>query len=160
MIPMAANSTTESENKALIRRWFDEVWNQGRHELIDQLRAPDAIVTGLGEGNVRSEGPAPFKAFFSNVRTALPDVHVKIEDILSDGDKVAVRLSIEGTHLGEGFGTPPTGNTVQFTAMIIARIANGKLVEAWNNIDQLHLLTQVGAIPANLGPDRFIGRRS
>ncbi|HZS56344.1 MAG TPA: ester cyclase [Bryobacteraceae bacterium] len=148
---------TESENKALIRRWFDEVWNHGRQDMIEQLRAPDAIATGLGEQNARSEGPAPFKAFFANLRAALPDLRIKIEDILAEEDKVAIRLSAEGTHSGKGFGADPTGRKVQFTGITIARIANGKIVESWNSIDQLRLLTQLGVIGAHAGPDRFLG---
>ena len=158
MIPMAAHAGTESENKALIRRWFDEVWNQGRQDLIDQFRSPDATAVGLGEGDAKVQGPAAFKAFYSQMRFSLPDLRVKIEDILAEEDKVAVRLAISGTHTGEGFGVPPTGRRVQITGMAIIRFAGGKIVEAWNNLDYLKLLTQIGAIPANAGQDRFLGR--
>jgi steroid delta-isomerase-like uncharacterized protein len=150
----------ESENKALIRRWFDEVWNQGRQEAIDQLRAPDAVATGLGERNARSEGPEPFKAFFTNLRAALPDLRVRIEDILAEEDKIAVRLSGEGTHRGSGFGVAPSGRRVQVTGITIIRIADGKIVEAWNSLDQLGLLTQLGVVPGHTGPDRFLTTRS
>lgn len=148
----------ETENKALIRRWFEEVWNQGRQELIDQLRAPDAGMVGLGEGSTRSEGPAPFKIFYSRMRSALPDMRVEVEDILAEGDRVAVRLSILGTHTGNGFNSIPTGRKVQFTCITIARIADGRIAEAWNNLDQLGLLTQIGVIPQSAVNDRFLGK--
>ncbi|HEX4809607.1 MAG TPA: ester cyclase [Bryobacteraceae bacterium] len=155
---MSSHATIEAENKALIRRWFDEVWNQGRLELVDQLRAPRAIATGLGEGNAVSEGPAPFKAFYANLHAAIPDLRVKIEDIIAEGDKVAVRLSGEGTHEGQAFGTEPTGRKIKFTCITIVRIVNGSIVEAWNNLDQLGLLTQIGLIPSSQGGDRFLTR--
>lgn len=148
---MSAHATTESENKALIRRWFDEVWNKGRHDLIDQFRAPQAVATGLANGSTKVEGPAAFKAFFSRMRTAIPDLHVTIEDILAEEDKIAVRLSVDGTHSGEGFGIPPNGRTIHISGISIVRVSDGKIVEAWNNIDYLSLLTQIGAIPATAG---------
>jgi steroid delta-isomerase-like uncharacterized protein len=156
---MDSRAETASENKALIRRWFEEVWNQGREELIDELRAPEAVATGLGEGTVESRGPAPFKAFYSNLRSAFPDLHVSIEDMLAEGDRVAVRILLEGTHLGDSLGVPPTGKTVRFSGILIARIGGGKILESWNNLDQLGLLAQIGAIPAQGGPDRFLSQR-
>ena len=153
------DANTASENKALIRRWFDEVWNQGREDLIDELRAPDTVATGLAEGGTPAQGSAPFKAFFSNLRATLPDLHVTLEEMLAEGDKVAVRFSIEGTHYGDAMGVPPTGQRVRFGGISIARIAGGKIAEAWNNLDQLGLLMQIGALPANRGSDRFLTRR-
>jgi predicted ester cyclase len=148
-----------SENKALIRRWFEEVWNQGREDLIDELRAPDTIATGLAEGGGPAQGSAPFKVFFSNLRGTLPDLHVIVEDMLAEGDRVAVRYSIEGTHYGDAMGVAPTGQRVRFSGISIARIAGGKIAESWNNLDQLALLTQIGAIPTNEGGNRFVARR-
>ncbi len=153
------DAQSASENKALIQRWFEEVWNQGREELIDELRAPEAVATGLAEGGAPAQGSAPFKAFFSNLRSALPDLHVTIEEMLAEGDRVAVRYSIEGTHCGDAMGTAPTGQKVRFGGISIARIAGGKIAEAWNNLDQLGLLRQIGAIPGSQGSDRFLTRR-
>ncbi len=151
-MPAAAN---EAENKALVRRWFEEVWNQGREQMIAQLRSPNTIATGLGEGGGESRGHEPFRAFYSNMRHALPDLHIKIEDIIAEGDKVAVRITAEGTHLGDGFGIAATARRVKFAGIVIARIADGKIAEAWNSLDQLGLLKQIGALPES-GPDRFL----
>ena len=95
----------EDENKALLHCWFEEVWNRGREELIEQLRAPDTRATGLGEGNRESLGYAPFRAFYSNLRRTFPDLHVTVEDIIAEGDKIAVRISMAGTHMGDALGT-------------------------------------------------------
>ena len=148
--------STEDENRALVRRWFEEVWNRGREELIEQLRAPDTRATGLGEGNRESLGHAPFRAFYSNLRRTFPDLHVTIEDIIAEGDKIAVRITMAGTHMGDALGTAPTGRTVSFGGIVMARIVNGRIAEAWNNIDQLGILKQIGALPADSRPDRFL----
>jgi len=158
LVAMAAPST-ESQNKAFVRRWFEEVWNQGREDLIDEMRAPDAVATGLGESVAESRGTREFKIFYRNLRAAFPDLRVTVEDIVAENDKVAVRITLEGTHIGDALGVPPTGNRVRYGGITMARIAGGKIVEAWNNLDQLALLQQVGALPANLGPDRFLTRR-
>ena len=91
---MSATATTETENKALVRRWFEEVWNRGHEESIEQMRAPDAVAIGLGEGNQESRGQAPFKAFYTNLRGTFGDLRIEIEDIIAEGDKVVVRLFV------------------------------------------------------------------
>lgn len=157
---MSPQASLESENKALLRRWFDEVWNHGRDEAIEELRTPDATATGLAETLAKLDEAAQFRSFVTNMRAALPDLHVSIEDMLAEEDKVAVRLVVDGTHTGRGFGVEPTGKRVQFGCITIARVANGKIVEGWNNLDQLGLLTQLGAIPRHAGPDRFLASQS
>src|SRR5579863_4589992 len=120
----------QSENKALIHRWFEEVWNQGREELIDELRAPDSVGIGLGESPAAVYGPSGFKVFYQNLRSALPDLRVSVEHVIAEGDMVAVRIQVEGTHMGPGLGVPPTGQNVQFSGMLIARIAEGRIAES------------------------------
>ncbi len=152
--------SAESGQKVLVRRWFEEVWNQGREELIDELRAPDSVGIGLGETPVAVHGLSGFKVFYNNLRSALPDLHVTVEHLIGEDDMVAARIQVEGTHMGPGLGVPPTGNSVRFSGILIARIADGRIAESWNNIDQLGLLRQVGAIPSDAGPDRFLSRRT
>lgn len=158
LIRMSAVPKHESENKVLIRRWFDEVWNHGREDLIEQMRAPDAVATGLGEGNQQSRGHGPFKAFYANLRGTFPDLHVTIEDLIAEGDKVCIRLSIEGTHLGDALA-PATGRKVRVGGIVIARVADSRIAEAWNNLDQLGMLRQIGALPDDNVPDRFLAQR-
>ncbi len=140
----------------LVHRWFDEVWNQGREETVDELFAPDGIGHGLGEGNADVRSPVGFKIFLRSMRSALPDVHIRIEDTVVDASKAAVRIVLEGTHLGEGLGLPPTGQRVSISGIVIVRIAGGQIAEGWNSWDQLGLLRQLGAIPAPQVPDRFL----
>ena len=140
--------------RTLVHRWFEEVWNQGREETVDELLAADAVAHGLGEGATSSRGPEEFKIFLRNMRTALPDAHVEVLDTVVEGDKVAVRLLLTGTHLGDGLGVPPSGRAVSVPAITVARLSNGQMVEGWNSWDQLGFLQQIGAIPS--GRDRFM----
>jgi steroid delta-isomerase-like uncharacterized protein len=141
----------------IIHRWFDEVWNRGLESTVDELFAAGAIAHGLGEGqDVR--GPAGFKVFLRNMRSAFPDVHIQVEDTIVCGDKAAARVLLEGTNLGEGLGMPPTGRRVSVTGIVIVRVAGGQIAEGWNNWDQLGLLQQLGAMPKRNAPDRFVSK--
>lgn len=149
------SATSLEQNKALMQRWFEEVWNQGRTEVIDELRATQAVASGWGDLQ-KHQGPEPFRAFHANLRSALPDIHVEIRDIVAEGDRVAVRIHIEGTHCGQGLGVQPSGNRVKIGGMVVARIQNGRIVEAWNTLDLLTLLTDIGAVEDPIGPKRFL----
>jgi steroid delta-isomerase-like uncharacterized protein len=131
------------ENKTLVQRWFSEVWNEGRADAIDEMLADDAAVHGLGPD---LHGPAEFKHFHSAYRNAYPDVTIHIDDLVAEDDMVAVRWSASGTHRGDGLGFPATGRRAQFTGMVFVRIKEGKLVEGWNNFDQLGMLLQLGIV--------------
>lgn len=146
-------------NKAVARRWFEEVWNQGAEHVIDELYAKDAITHGIGESEPDLHGPADFKPFVRNLRNSFPDLHMSIEDSVAEGDMVVVRVLMEGTHKGDGLGVPPTGRRVRVTGLVMARMVNGQMVEGWNNWDQLGLLRQIGALPGMEGPDRFVASR-
>src|SRR5581483_3426445 len=106
--------------KSLIHRWFEEVWNQGREETVDELFAPNGVGHGLGEGAAEVRSPEDFKIFLRNMRAALPDVRIRIEDTVCQGDKAVVRVVLEGTHLGEGLGVHPTGRRVSICGIVIA----------------------------------------
>jgi len=146
----------EEQNKALIRRWFEEVWNRGRLDLIAEMRSPEAIVTGLEDGNAESRGEKPFIRFYATLREALPDLYLNIEDVIAEGDKVAVRITAEGTHKTEALGFPATHRKVRFSTMVMARISGGKIVQAWNLLDQLELLRQIGALPPGMLRDNYL----
>jgi steroid delta-isomerase-like uncharacterized protein len=143
-----------NDAKSLVHRWFDEVWNQGREETIDELFGEDSVALGLGAGEAPVYGPAGFKVFWRNIRAALPDVHISVEDTVAEGDKVAVRVILEGTHRGAGLGVEPTGRRVQIAGIVLVQFANGRIVRGWNSWDQLGLLQQLGALPA--AGDRFL----
>lgn len=89
-----------ADNKAIVQRWFDEVWNQGREDTIDELHAPDGVSYGLGGSDTEVRGPGAFKVFFRNLRGAFPDTRVTFLETLADGNKVVVRFEVQGTHTG------------------------------------------------------------
>jgi steroid delta-isomerase-like uncharacterized protein len=132
------------EHKALVRRWFDEVWNQGSADAVDQLLAADAVVHGLGEAMT---GPEGFKRFHAAYREAFPDVQIEIQDMVAEGDRVAFRWTATATHRGGSLGFAATNRTVRFEGMGIVRVRNGKLIEGWNTFDQLGMLQQLGVVP-------------
>jgi len=133
------------ENVALMRRWFKEVWNEGRVETIYELL--DEHIKGWGQDAPGQEirKPADFVAFFNRIHDAFPDQKVTIEDAFGAGDKVVVRWSSEMTHTGDHLGMPATNKKVHVTGITIARIANGKIVEGWDNWDQFAMMQQIAS---------------
>ena len=144
------------ENKAVVRRWFEEVWNQGREATIDELFPAEGVAHGLGDSEADVHGPTEFKPFAANIRGSIPNTQIRVEDILSEGDRVAVRVTLEGTHTGHGLGVSPTGRNVSIQGIIILRMVDGQILEAWNSYDQLGLLRQIGALPGLGGGYRFL----
>ena len=143
---MQEQSTLEA-NKSLVRRWFEEVWNKGRAEAIDEMFAVDGIAHGLSEDAENPmKGPAGFKPFHETFRGAFPDVEVVVEDIIAEGDKVAARCSVRGKHTGDHLGVAATKAPVDFSGVSIVRIKDRKIVEAWNNFDFMRMNKQIGAI--------------
>jgi steroid delta-isomerase-like uncharacterized protein len=143
-------------NKRVVHRWFEEVWNQGREVTIDELFSAHSVAYGLGEAGVEVRGPEQFKPFWRNLRDAFPDLRISIEDTIAENDRVVVRVILEGTHRGSGVGIPPSGRRVRVSGTVIVRLADGKMVEAWNDWDQLGMLRQIDAAPASAGDARFV----
>ncbi len=133
------------ENIALMRRWFEEVWNKGRIQTIHDLFAADAIAVGELEDGVELRGPADFVPFAKRIRGAFPDINIVIEDAFGADDKVVLRWSGKMTHLGDHLGVPATGKTVRITGITMVRIAEKQIVAGWDNWDQLSMLKQIGA---------------
>ena len=134
-------------NKALIRRVNEEAINQGNLALLDELVGSDYVEHDPNYPQpVR--GAEGLKQYFQTFRSAFPDLHFTIEDIIGEGDTVAVRQTGRGTHQGELFGIPPTGKQLTVTAMHFHRFVNGKVVESWVNSDSMGMLQQLGVIPA------------
>ena len=135
------------ENKALFRRWFEEVWNQGRAEAIDEMFDEEGVAHGLaGEGGAELRGPAHFREFHRSFRDAFPDLRVTVEDVIAEGDKVAGRCSARATHRSAALGFAATDREVDFGGMCIVRVRDGKIVEAWNTFDFLAMYQQLGVI--------------
>jgi steroid delta-isomerase-like uncharacterized protein len=138
---------TLEANKALLHRWFDEVWNKGRSEAIHEMFAADGIAHGLSDQPGRiMRGPNDFMPFHGAFRGAFPDMGIVVEDTVAEGDKVAARCSVRGKHTGDHLGVAPSNAPVEFTGMVIVRIRDGKIVEAWNNFDFMAMNKQIGVI--------------
>jgi steroid delta-isomerase-like uncharacterized protein len=135
------------ENRALVQRWFDEVWNKGRAELIDEMFAGDGVAHGLSDDPSHPIiGPAGYRPFYEVFRGAFPDIRVVVEDMVAEGDKVAARCSVRGKHSGDNLGIAASHTPVDFTGITIVRIRDGKIVEAWNNFDFMRMNKQIGAL--------------
>lgn len=132
------------DNKAAARSLFEEVLNNVNLAVIDEVLSP-TYVPHAPAGPVH--GLEGFKQFVLRYRRAFPDARYTIEEMIADQDKVVIRWSGTGTHLGELMGIPPTGRRATVTGISIGRYEGGKLVEEWLNFDALGMLQQLGVIP-------------
>lgn len=133
--------------KAILRRFVDEVFNGGNLDAIEQFIAPSYIRHDPGLP-MEVRGPDGVRQYIAMFRTAFPDLHLELEDLLVEGDRLALRLTGTGTHRGPLPGIPPTGRKGSVWSMEIHRFEHGKIVEQWVLIDNLSLLQQLGVIPA------------
>jgi predicted ester cyclase len=123
------------ENKALFRRTYEELLNGGDLSVADQLVAPDFVNHEAPPG--RDRGPESMRGLAVMLRTAFPDLHFEIEELVAEGDVVAGRLTMSGTHEGPLMGTPPTGRSVRQEHMHFVRFKDGKAMEHWGVRDDL-----------------------
>jgi steroid delta-isomerase-like uncharacterized protein len=135
------------ENKAIVRRLNDEVWTDGRLEVIDELIADDFVTTVVGAPE-QIRGPQGFREFVVMYRKAFPDLRITVDEQIAEGDIVVTRWTATGRNEGELMGMPATGKQATTAGININRISGGKLVEGWGLFDQLGLLQQLGAVPA------------
>jgi predicted ester cyclase len=137
------------QNKALVRRMVEEVFNQGNVSQADEFMAPDFVEREeLPPGIPRDRDGV--KQLTTMLRSAFPDFKATIDDIVAEGDRVVIRQTWSGSHKGEFMGIPPTGRRVSFGVIDILRIVDGKCVEHWGQMDSMGLMQQIGAIPAPL----------
>lgn len=130
-------------NKALARREQEAFWSGGDASIAHDLFAPRVT-----EGDGRVVSPADLTAQMQMQRRAAPDVQIRVLEQVAESDLVVSRLEITGTHLGEWQGIPPTGKRFMMSGMVMRRIAGGKIVERWDNLDWLSVFQQLGLIPA------------
>jgi steroid delta-isomerase-like uncharacterized protein len=135
------------QNKALIVRFVDELFNRGNTGIVGEIFAPDFIEHEQLPPGIPS-GREGVKVMTTVLRNAFPDFKATMDDILADGDKVVIRMTWSGTQKGEFMGVPASGKHVSFGVIDIIRIANGKFVEHWGQMDSMSLMQQLGAIPA------------
>jgi len=133
------------ENKTIARRWNEEVWGKGNLAVIDELFATNFVF------NYPAPEAAPdlegYKQMVTNLCVPFADIHSTIEDMVAEGDKVAVRWTWRGIHKGEFIGIAPTGKQVAITGITILRISGGKIVEEWGEMDSLGMREQLGVLP-------------
>lgn len=135
------------ENKALVRRAFEEGWNTGNLDVFDEVTSSDHVLHDptVPEDVVGVDG---MKGFASAFLGAFPDLRFSIEEQIAEGDMVATRWTSSATHEGELMGIAPTGNRTGVSGVTVSRISGGKIAEDWNNWDALGLMRQIGAAPA------------
>jgi steroid delta-isomerase-like uncharacterized protein len=137
------------ENKAIVRRLLEQVWNEHRVDLVEEFFAEDVVQHIVGMPPVSGlEGAKEMTAMGLN---AFPDIQLTIDDEIAEGDTVVFRWSMSGTHQGELFGVPATGKQVTRSGVTIYRLANGRIVELWWYADNLSLMQQLGVVPAPEG---------
>jgi predicted ester cyclase len=130
------------DNKAMAHRFFG-VQDVGELALVDTVVSADCIFHMPDKAD-NVEGPGQLKAHIAEQRMAFPDIRHSVEDTVAEGDKVAVRLTVRGTHEGEYGGIAPTGGQVVFTVVGILRISGGKVAEGWFDYDALGFMQQLG----------------
>jgi predicted ester cyclase len=145
--------STAEENKATFKRFHDAA-NTGDAEFlaktIDELVDPDAeIRTPLPIG---ATGADALKQVWTMLLRIYPDIHLTVEDLIAEGDKVVGRTTVTGTHQGEFMGVAPTGKSVTYNEIFIFRFADGRVVETWGVVDVYAQMKQIGVIPALLRP--------
>lgn len=129
------------QNKAIVRRFFEEVWNRNNLDLADELLAVDYVDHNAPPGS--TGGIEGYKQSVAMFRSAFPDINFVLDDILGEGDRVAIRLTGRGTHQGNFIGIAPTGKQVSFGGMTFIRLQNGKIVERWGLSDMPGLIQQL-----------------
>jgi steroid delta-isomerase-like uncharacterized protein len=135
------------ENKAVVRREFEEMFNQeGNLDAAEEFYAPNYVGHEPTTGDIK--GVEGAKQFAAEYREAFPDLTITIEDQVAEGDKVVTRFTARGTHHGEveDLG-PATGNRMEITGITIEQFGDGKIVQDWTNFDALGMMQQLGLVP-------------
>lgn len=144
------STTSITENKEIVRRYYEEALTEGNVELLDELIAEDVVNHDpLSDETLTPEEAQGFDGFRRHVELfheGFRDGTVTIDDIIAEDDTVAARFTVEGIHDGRVAGIEPTGNEISLTSMVFYRIEDGKIVERWLESDNLEMLTQLDAI--------------
>jgi predicted ester cyclase len=131
---------------AVMRQWFQEVWNECREDAIDRLMAPGAKVYGLAGDAI--DGPAGFKPFYRTFCGAFEDLRVEVVQTVVEGDRVAALCHVTGRHTGDALGGKATGRSIDFWGNTLGRVEDGRIVEGWNTFDFLTMYQQIGWVPS------------
>jgi predicted ester cyclase len=142
-----SNGNDMERNKEVVRRSIEEVWNGGRAELIPEMVHSSFRRHHERNPDLDAYGQEGFAAWVSAVRSALPDVHLEVDLLFAENDRVMLHLRGTGTNRGELCGLPASGTQIRFTLTGVVRIADGKIAECWAIPDELGIRQQLGAIP-------------
>jgi steroid delta-isomerase-like uncharacterized protein len=134
------------QNKSIVYRWVEAAWNHGDFSQSEQIY-PSTYLLHDTSSPEPFRGPAGLRGFISAFRTAMPDLHMTIEQIVAEGDMVAWRFRAQGTQTGALQGIPASGRVVDITGEVFSRFSDGRWVEDYSNADQLTMLQQMGVIP-------------
>jgi steroid delta-isomerase-like uncharacterized protein len=149
--------TTAEANKAVAVEGFQTLFGRGDYAAADEFYAPHARLHSPGEPD-GVESREQLKDFARRLREGFPDLRIEIEDVVAEGDKVVLRCVASGSHTGRYRGLPPTGRTFTVSQMVIFRLEDGKLAEAWQEIDALGLARQLGVVSNDgVGPFGLLG---
>ena len=138
------------ETKAIVERFWEELWNKKNLKIVDELLSDNAVIHNFG---AVVEGREAWRQSITPFFTAFPDLKFTVELTIIEGDRMAVRWAATGTHTGDFRGIAPTCKQINIAGVAIYRVAEGKIVEGWSQPDTLGLLQQIGAIPTP-GKDR------
>ncbi|HYG09545.1 MAG TPA: ester cyclase [Pyrinomonadaceae bacterium] len=140
-----------SDNKAVVRRFYEELWNDRKIEIADEIIAADCLTHQLISGVEESGAPRPPESMKQHVAAWLegfPDMRFTVEQMIAEGDRVVTHCRMRGTHTGAWSGLAPTGREVSLPMIVIQRIAGGKIAEDWVLVDSLGFYQQLGLVPA------------
>ena len=131
--------------ESILRAWFDGLWNRGDEGTIDRLLHPDGVIHGLPTPDGQPiHGPDNFRPFYQSFRSAFPDIRVEVQQLVSEGAKSVAYCRVTGTHRGNGLPIPATGRPVALYGFAMCRVADDKVIEAWNCFDFLTMYGQLG----------------
>lgn len=136
----------------VLRTWFEQVWSEGRADLIETLMSPHVIGRGAGEAREDVVGREGFVSFYESLRQAFPDIRFTCEAVVASGSLVAGRWTARMTHSGPYSGKEPSGRAISLPGISMMRIENGQIVEAWDEWDRLTLAKETGLIAPTQRP--------
>jgi steroid delta-isomerase-like uncharacterized protein len=136
-----------ADYKAMAERWYGEVMNEGKIEVIDELCSPDLVDNDPFPGT--SPDLAGLKDFVTQIRTAFPDLQMTVDDMILEGDRLAIRSTMRGTQEGEFMGAPASRKKVEVSGYDFVRFEGDLAVEHWGVIDSAALMEQIGLAPAS-----------
>lgn len=142
----------EDDNKQLVLRFVEELWNQRKLDVANVIFASDChthqLSSSAGPINSVPRGPEAVKKHIAEWLLGFPDLQFAVEQMLAEGDRVSTQLTMEGTHTGQWLGVPSTGKRMTIRMMTIHRIQEGKIIEDWVIVESLGVLQQLGVLPS------------